>query len=95
MIPANPAPSGYTVRLQFADFKSSAAGQRKFNVAINEKPVLTDFDIVAEAGGKDKAVMKEFKGVVPGVDGFIRIKFSRGSADNAQINGIEVFPSHS
>ena len=94
-IPVKPAPSGYTIRLHFADFKSSAAGQRKFNVVINEKPVLTDFDIVAEAGGKDKAVMKEFKNVVPGADGFIHIKFAKGSADNAQINGIEVFPSNS
>jgi hypothetical protein len=92
-LPVAPNSFGYIIRLQFADWKSSAAGQRKFNVSINDKPVLTDFDIVAEAGAKDKAVMKEFQHVMPGDDGFIRLQFSKGSAGDAQINGIEVFPS--
>ena len=37
--------------------------------------------------------MKEFPHIVPGADGNIRIRFSKGSADNAQIGGMEILPS--
>ncbi len=92
-IPVNPIPPGYTVRLLFAELKFSAAGQRKFNVEINGKPVLSDFDIVAEASAKNKAVAKDFQHIAPSADGFIHLRFSKGSADDAQINGIEIFAS--
>jgi hypothetical protein len=94
-IPVDPAPAGYTVRLHFAEFKFAAAGQRKFNVDINGTSVLSDFDIVAEAGAKDKAVVKDFPHIVSSSDGKIRIRFYKGSADDAKIDGIEILPSGS
>ena len=94
-IPVNPAPAGYTVRLHFAEFKFAAAGQRKFNVDINGKSVLSDFDIYAEAGAKDKAVIQDFPKVVQGPDGYIHIRFYKGSAGDAKIDGIEIIPSAS
>jgi hypothetical protein len=94
-IPVNPAPAGYTVRLHFAEFKLSSARQRKFNVDINGTPVLSNFDIYAEAGAKDKAVVKDFPHVVPGADGNIYLRFHKGSADDAKIDGIEIIPAGS
>ncbi len=92
-IPVNPIPGGYTVRLHFVDFKFSSAGQRKFNVDINGTSVLSDFDIIAEGGAKDKAVVKDFPHIMPGPDSSIRIHFSKGSADDAEVAGLEVMPS--
>ncbi len=53
----------YTVRLHFAEIDFNAAGERKFNVDINGARVLTDFDIFAAAGGKNKAVVQEFTAI--------------------------------
>jgi hypothetical protein len=90
-----PLPPGqsYTARLHFAELRFTAEGQRRFNVAINGKAVLTDFDIFKEAGGRDKAVVKDFSGIVPDADGEVTLRFSKGSADQAKVNAIEIFPS--
>ena len=87
-----PAGQTYTVRLHFAETTYDAAGKRRFNVDINRRRVLTDFDIFAEAGGKDKAVVRDFPGLAPGRDGRIRIALTRGSVDEPKIDGIQVFP---
>jgi len=83
----------FTVRLHFAEIFDSAVGDRLENVAINDKPVLTDFDIVATAG-TNRAVVKEFPDVAPDAKGniVIHITSSPDSPDqNAKINGIEIF----
>jgi hypothetical protein len=77
-----------TVRLHFAEVKLEP-GQRKFNVDINGRRVLTDYDIAAEAG-KDKAVVKDFPAISPDASGNIVIAFTRGSADEPKICGIQV-----
>jgi len=48
------------VRLHLADVDFDKPGQRVFNVGVNGKRVLTHEDIVAEAGAKDKVIVKEF-----------------------------------
>ena len=53
----------YTVRLYFAEVEDMRAGERIFNVSLQGKPVLKDFDIVREAGGANRCAVKEFKGV--------------------------------
>lgn len=83
----------YTVRLHFAETTYDAPGKRRFNVAINGNKVLSDFDPTKEAGAKDKAVVKDFTGIAPDKDGNIIIDFAKGSADQPEINGIEIFPS--
>lgn len=42
----------YTVQLFFADYQSSAAGQRVFDVEMEGNPVLTGLDIFDEAGAQ-------------------------------------------
>ena len=53
----------YTVRLYFAEFVNTRAGQRVFDLRLNGKPVLADFDIFKEAGAPNRAVVKEFAGI--------------------------------
>jgi Malectin domain len=54
------AGSSHTVRLHFAETFFSAAGSRTFNVSINGTQVLTNFDIFAVAGAKNKALIEQF-----------------------------------
>ena len=91
-LPMKPLDAGhaYTVRLHFAETTFDAAGKRIFNVEINGRPALTDFDVFRDAGGKDKALVKEFPGVTPDGNGNILIRMRNGSADKPEINGIEV-----
>jgi hypothetical protein len=77
-----------TVRLHFAEVKAEP-GERKFNLDINGRRVLTDYDIAAEAG-KDKAVVKDFEGISPDASGNIVIAFTRGAAGEPKICGIQV-----
>jgi subtilase family serine protease len=79
----------YTVRLHFAELTWTAAGQRKFNVAINGTNVLSAFDIFAAAGGQNRAVVEQFTAVA-NTAGQIVIGFSQAGADNPEVNGIEV-----
>jgi hypothetical protein len=78
----------YTVRLHFAELRFGP-GQRKFNVNINGRRALTEFDIASEAG-KDKALVKDFEGIEPDANGNIVVHFSRGSKDEPKICGIEI-----
>ena len=54
----------YTVRLHFAELDNDRPGQRVFDVKLSGKTVLNDFDIFAASGGKNTAVVKEFKGIL-------------------------------
>ena len=56
-----PIPNGqYSVRLHFAECEYTAAGQRRFNIAVNGATVQTDFDPLAAAGAPNKMVTKTF-----------------------------------
>src|SRR5207248_3308467 len=84
-------PNGtYSVTLKFAEIYWTAAGRRVFNVAINGKTVLTNFDILAQPGAApNTALDKNFSTTV--TNGTLSIVFTT-VADNAQINAIEVVP---
>jgi len=56
-------PRPYTVRVYFAETQGAEAGQRIFNVSLQDQIVLEDFDIVRQAGGSNRLVVKEFKGI--------------------------------
>ena len=81
----------YTVQLQFAQLVWNTAGSRLFNVTINGKPALTNFDIFAAAGGKDIAVAESFT-VPADANGNITLVFTTIS-DEAEVNAIEVQPA--
>ena len=80
----------YQVRLHFAELYWTAAGKRKFKVSIEGQPVLTNLDIFAAAGGKNRALVRTFENIV--VSGGLQIQ-GVASVDSAQFNGIEVWPA--
>jgi GH43 family beta-xylosidase len=83
----------YLVRLHFAEFHYASAGQRSFHVELNGNRVLTNYDPLADAGGANKAVVKEYV-VKSDSLGHIQVAFLHGTiADgNPIVNGIEVRP---
>ncbi len=64
IVPADAArPRTLSVRLHFAEIEGAKPGQRVFDVKLQDKLVLKDFDIAAAAGG-NHAVVKQFDGIV-------------------------------
>lgn len=88
----------YTVRLHFAEIFDNGAGARLENVSINRRQVLTNLDIFAAAGGKNKALVKEFQNIRPNRRGQISIHINStdDSPDqNAKISAIEILKQDS
>ena len=56
----------YRVNLYFSELGNAEAGERVFDVSIQDRNVLDDFDIIAEAGKKDKELIKTFNGIKAG-----------------------------
>jgi hypothetical protein len=78
----------HSVTLKFAEIYFTAANQRMFNVSINGTNVLSQFDIFSAAGGANKTVDKTFS--VPVTGGRVTIQFTAGSADEPQVNAIQI-----
>jgi hypothetical protein len=88
-VPGMVAGSAHKVRLHFAELYFSAAGQRKFHVNINGTRVMTDYDIFAATGAKNKAIRRNFNATA-NAQGEIVIEFLRGSVDQPKIDGIVI-----
>jgi Malectin domain len=92
-------PGNYELHLFFAetglaDFisaESSGEGQRLFRVFANGNPILTAFDVVADAAGSNTADERVFPNISPAADGLLHLSFNsmRGTA---MVSGIEVLP---
>ena len=78
----------YNVVLKFAEIYWTTTGQRIFNVSINGTQVLTNFDIVAAAGGPLKAIDEVFPVTVTANQ--ITIQFTSGAADLPKISAIQI-----
>jgi len=83
----NPS-SSQTVRLHFAETFFSSSGSRTFNVSINGTQVLTNFDIFAAAGAKNKAVIEQFTETANSSGQYV-IQFT-SVVNNSLVSGIEV-----
>ncbi len=86
--------TAYQVQLLFADFRDTRPGQRQFDVSINGQSVLVNFDIIAQAGGPNKALVKQFD-ISANSHGQISIIFSPGAVGSPMVNGIEITTSGS
>ena len=53
----------YTVRLHFSEPDEVKAGDRVFNVSVQGREALHEFDIVKEAGGPRRVVVRDFNAV--------------------------------
>jgi parallel beta-helix repeat protein len=81
-------PNGtYRVTLKFAELYFTAAGQHKINASINGQQVLSNFDILAQAGGQFRAVDRSFTVTVTG--GTVTVQLT-GAVDDPIISAIEI-----
>ncbi|HSW97792.1 MAG TPA: malectin domain-containing carbohydrate-binding protein [Candidatus Saccharimonadales bacterium] len=86
----------YTVKLHFNELywgtslsgNAGGVGSRVFDTSINGQQVLNNYDIYADAGGSNKAVVKQFT-ATSNAQGKISIVFTTVT-DNAMVNGIEI-----
>ncbi|HTD25182.1 MAG TPA: thaumatin family protein [Terriglobales bacterium] len=92
-IPGFAPGSSQTVRLHFAETFFAAAGSRVFNVTINGTQVLTNFDIFAAAGAKNKAVIEQFTEAADSSGNYV-IQFT-SVVNNSLVSGIEILTSQS
>jgi hypothetical protein len=96
-----PLPQGkYELRLYFSEvvFRSTDSGdgvenQRVFDVSMNGGPLLSFFDIAADAGGVNTADIRVFENVSPAADGFLTLEF-RPIREAAWLNAIELIPNN-
>lgn len=68
-------PGEYGVRLKFAVTPDASRHPNGFDIIINEKTVVHDLNVIATAGGLNKAVDLVFKNIVPH-NGVIQIRFT-------------------
>jgi hypothetical protein len=87
-VPGFAAGSSHTVRLHFAETFFSSAGSRTFNTSINGTQVLTNFDIFATAGAKNKAVIEQFTENANASGQYV-IQFT-SVANQSLVSGIEI-----
>jgi outer membrane protein assembly factor BamB len=80
----------YTVRLIFAETEESDIDQRLFDICIQDKPVLESFDIIKDAGGPNRLVIKEFKGINIKDDLKIELIQTEESQTTPLLCGIEI-----
>ncbi len=61
--PASSSARPYTVRLFFAEPDDVKPGERLFDVRLQGQSALVNFDVAAAAGGANRGIVREFKGV--------------------------------
>ena len=84
------SPQPYTVKLYFSEVDSVAKGKRVFDVVLQGKTLLKDFDIAAETGKDGGCLMKEFK-QIPITDTLqVKLRGKPGHTAPTLICGIEL-----
>jgi len=77
----------YSVNLYFSEPEEKAEGERVFDVTIQGRKVLEDFDIISETGKMDKEVVKTFSGIAAGRTLTVQMVPEKG---NTILSGIEL-----
>ena len=97
-------PGVYELGLFFAEtiygqntLAGGGEGSRTFNVESNGRPLLTEFDPIADAGANNTADKRVFVDVAPAPDGKLHLRFSKfvgptPPQDEAILNALEVVP---
>ena len=95
-----PLPPGiYELHLHFAetfygpeDAGGGGEGSRIMTVTANGNPLLTDFDVIADAAGARTADVKVFTDIAPASDGLLHLNFSSVKGGGGMLSGIELLP---
>jgi len=92
-------PGNYNLHLYFAETefgpgnsKKGGDSSRVFHVSANGQRILSDFDILSDAGGPNVADERVFKDVTPGPDGRLHLRFISHMGE-ATVNAIELIPA--
>ena len=84
----------YFVETTFGPPNSGGENSRQFHVAVDRKGrILSEFDVIADAGGPGIVDERVFKDISPGPDGLLRIRFMTVNY-MAMVSAIEVEPAH-
>ena len=83
-LPPGPA----RLKLGFCENRYDRRGQRVFDVALQDKRVLERFDVVREAGGANRSIVRVFQGVP--VAGQLRIRLDPSAAREPVLCGLEL-----
>lgn len=93
------APGVYELHLYFVEtvYGPGAPGgggeiSRLFNVFANNRPVLTGFDILSDAGDPFVADVRVFKNISPAPDGKLHLRF-QSRREQARVSAIEIVPA--
>jgi hypothetical protein len=81
--------SKHTVRLHFAELYYGSPGKRLFNVRIQRTRVLTNYDIFARAGAKNRAIVESFE-TIADANGKILVKLGNGKLDVPALGGLVI-----
>jgi len=89
----------YELHLHFAetfygpeDIGGGGEGSRLMTVSANGKPLLADFDVLADAGAGRTADVKVFPDISPAQDGQLHLNFSSVKGGRAMLSAIEILP---
>jgi hypothetical protein len=92
-------PGTYELRLHFAETfygpenaGGGGEGSRIMAVLANGRPLLQDFDVLADSGGDRIAEVKVFPDISPAADGQLHLSFSSMKGDSAMLSAIEILP---
>lgn len=84
-------PNGtYRVQLRFAEIYWDAPGKRIFSVRAEGRPFVTNLDLIARTGAKNKAF--SLTRTVPVTDGMLSLTFS-AKVDQPKVSAISVTPA--
>lgn len=79
------------MRLHFAEKQKTAAGQRLFHINVEDRRALSNFDVFAAAGGRNRATFRQFTVDSIGTNGRIDIDLITGR-DDAFVQAVEIIP---
>jgi hypothetical protein len=92
-------PGTYELHLHFAetfygpeDAGGGGEGSRIMTVTANGKPILSAFDVLADAGGGRVADVRAFSDIHPADDGLLHLTFSSMKGGRAMVSAIELLP---
>ncbi|HEY1803585.1 MAG TPA: malectin domain-containing carbohydrate-binding protein [Terracidiphilus sp.] len=92
-------PGIYELHLHFAETVygpessgSGGEGSRIMNIRANGVTLLSQFDVVADAGASSTADVKVFTGIEPARDGKLHLEFSADNGQQAILSAIEILP---
>ena len=81
----------YSVRLHFIEGSQTAVGARRFDIRINGATVRANYDILATAGVRFKAVAESFTGMVASAGGGLSIDLVNLTGPQAILAAVEIF----